>query len=55
VGDPGLGAAGGKQRPGQPMEFPTSAGLGMSTRIRAVVTWVDDAGEQEESFTLNTL
>jgi hypothetical protein len=42
-------------RPGQPMEFATSAGLGMSTLLRAVVTWVDDAGEQEESLTLNTL
>jgi hypothetical protein len=42
-------------RPGQPMEFAASAGLGMSPRIRAVVTWVDDAGEQEEPFTLNTL
>jgi hypothetical protein len=42
-------------RPGQPMEFAASAGLGMSTLIRAVVTWVDDAGNQEESFTLNTL
>ncbi len=42
-------------RPGQPMEFAASAGLGMSTLLRAVVTWVDDAGEQEESFTLNTL
>ena len=42
-------------RPGQSMEFIASAGLGMSPRIRAVVTWVDDAGEQEEPFTLNTL
>ncbi|HEY5990494.1 MAG TPA: hypothetical protein VIV12_29505 [Streptosporangiaceae bacterium] len=42
-------------RPGQPMEFLATAGLGMSTLIRAVVTWVDDVGEQEESFTLNTL
>jgi len=42
-------------RPGQSMEFAASAGLGMSTLLRAVVTWVDDAGEQEESFTLNTL
>jgi hypothetical protein len=42
-------------RPGQPMEFVASAGLGMSTQIRAVVRWVDDAGEQEETFTLNTL
>jgi hypothetical protein len=42
-------------RPGQPMEFVASAGLSMSRRIRAVVTWVDDDGEQEEPFTLNTL
>ncbi len=42
-------------RPGQPMEFVASAGLGMSTRIRVVVRWIDDAGEQEEAFTLNTL
>jgi hypothetical protein len=42
-------------RPGQSMDFVASAGLGMSTRIRAVVRWVDDAGEQEETFTLNTL
>jgi len=27
----------------------------MSTLIRAVVTWTDDAGEHEEPFTLNTL
>ncbi len=42
-------------RPGQSMEFIASAGLGMSTLIRAVVTWTDDAGEHEEPFTLNTL
>src|SRR5262245_52520339 len=42
-------------RPGQAMEFMASAGLGMSTLIRAVVTWVDDAGKQEEAFTLNTV
>jgi hypothetical protein len=42
-------------RPGQEMEFAASAGLGMSSLIRAVVTWNDDAGDQEESFTLNTL
>ena len=42
-------------RPGQVMEFTAAGGLGFSRLIRAVVTWVDDAGEQEESFTLNTL
>jgi hypothetical protein len=42
-------------RPGQPMAFVASAGWGMSVEIRAVVTWVDDAGAQEEAFTLNTL
>jgi hypothetical protein len=42
-------------RPGQSMDFLASSGLGMSTQIRAVVRWVDDAGEQEETFTLNTL
>jgi hypothetical protein len=42
-------------RPGQVMEFTASGGLGFSRLIRAVVTWVDDAREQEESFTLNTL
>jgi hypothetical protein len=42
-------------RPGQEMEFPALTGLGMSTLIRGVVTWTDDAGDQEESYTLNTL
>jgi hypothetical protein len=42
-------------RPGQSMEFVASGGLGFSALIRAVVRWVDDAGKQEESFTLNTL
>jgi hypothetical protein len=42
-------------RSGQPLEFVASAGLGMSAQIRVVVRWVDDAGDQEESFTLNTL
>jgi hypothetical protein len=42
-------------RPGQSMEFIASAGLGTSMLMRAVVSWIDDAGSQEEPFTLNTL
>jgi hypothetical protein len=42
-------------RPGQPMEFIASSGLGMTNLIRVVVPWEDDAGEQEEPFTLNTV
>jgi hypothetical protein len=43
-------------RPKQPMEFLASAGMGgVSNLIRVVVTWTDDVGDQEESFTLNTL
>ncbi len=51
----GLGVLPVELRPGQEMEFAASVGLGMSTLIRAVASWIDDAGGQEESFTLNTL
>jgi ABC-type nitrate/sulfonate/bicarbonate transport system ATPase subunit len=39
----------------QPMEFIATSGMGMSTLIRVVVSWEDDAGEQEERFTVNTV
>jgi hypothetical protein len=41
--------------PGQSMPFDLAVALGEATLLKALVRWVDDAGQQEATYTLRTL